>query len=549
MSNESSTSPETSTTEVAASPESASQAPVHSPGVQAAPAIPEAAVQWSELGLDPKILALIEAANFKAPTPVQAKAIPLAIEGKDLIVSAQTGTGKTAAFVLPLVEKLKGREGTYGLILAPSREVAIQIQVVLNSFAAPMGVRSAVLIGGIDMRVDTQALNTYPQVIVATPGRLCDHLDRGNIWLDYLEFVILDEADRMLDMGFSEQLNRIMTDTPASRQTMFFSATFAPPVEKLARRILRDPVRVQIGKPTSPAKTVHQHFIFTKEEAKIGVVLRLLRQEPGSVFIFTSSKEGATRLWRSLRSRGFDDATHLHSDLRQRDREQALEDFKQGRYRVIIATDVIGRGIHVDGVAHVVNYDMPREADDYIHRIGRTGRADAKGKATSLITSRDRLVISKIEKLIGKQIRPPAEALSALTSNAPSTSAPRGHSSPRPATPRNSAPRPAVPAQQPLDPNRPRIVIKPRSEQSPPPAEGGTIASAASNDVETAAGDSVDRGEKNASDGNGKRRRRRGGRGRGPRRDQEGSSTNVGEDSDSNSAVESSESSSSSSEP
>lgn len=467
----------------------------------------EPAVQWSELGLDPKILGLIEAANFKSPTPVQAKSIPLAIEGKDLIVSAQTGTGKTAAFVLPLVEKLKGREGTYGLILAPSREVALQIQVVLNSFAAPMGVRSAVLIGGIDMRLDIQALNTYPQVIVATPGRLCDHLDRGNIWLDYLEFVILDEADRMLDMGFSEQLNRIMSDTPSSRQTMFFSATFAPPVEKLARRILKDPVRVQIGKPTSPAKTVQQHFIFTKEDAKLNIVLRILRQEPGSVFIFTSSKEGATRLWRSLRGRGFNDATHLHSDLRQRDREQALEDFKQGRYRVIIATDVIGRGIHVDGVAHVINYDLPREADDYIHRIGRTGRADAKGKATSLITSRDRMVIGKIEKLIGKTIRPPVPVPGLTDANHD-----RGEH-------RAPAPSRATPPAQPLDPNRPRIVIKPRSEPLPPGVEGAKFAAAAAPQP-SEQGEAPEATEQNANDGGSpRRRRRRGGRGRGPRRE------------------------------
>lgn len=369
---------------------------------------------WDTLGLNPELLQRVEEAGFLSPTPVQVQAIPLALQGQDLMVSAQTGTGKTAAFVLPMIQKLKGREGTYGLILAPSREIALQVQTVMESLGLPLGVRSIALIGGIDMRLDEQALNTYPHVIVATPGRLCDHLERGNIWLDYLEFVVLDEADRMLDMGFSDQLNRILRDTPSSRQTLLFSATLPPPVERLAQKILSQPKRIQIGKAVSPAKTVDQRFIFTDEGAKLRVLLRLIHDEPGSIFIFTRSKDGATQLWRSLRSRGFYDATHLHSDLRQRDREQSLEDFKAGKYRVMIATDVIGRGIHVDGVAHVVNYDLPRDAADYVHRIGRTGRADSQGKATSLITPRDRLALQNLEKLLGRPIRP--ESASASTS-------------------------------------------------------------------------------------------------------------------------------------
>ena len=360
---------------------------------------------WIDFNLDPALLKLIEQAGFETPTSVQLRAIPPALEGRDLIVSAQTGTGKTAAFVIPIIERLKGREGTYCLVLAPSREIALQTKDVLDTFASPLGIRSAVLIGGVDMRLDQQAIATYPQILVATPGRLCDHLDRGNIWLEYLEIVVLDEADRMLDMGFAEQLNRILRDTPAKRQTLLFSATVPEPVEKLARRIMQRPERIQIGKAVSPAESVDQRFVFTEEAAKLRILQLLLEEEKGSVFIFTKSKIGATRLWRSLRARGFYDATHLHSDLRQRDREQSLEDFKAGKYRVMIATDVIGRGIHVDGVAHVINYDLPRDATDYVHRIGRTGRVDATGKATSLVTYRDKLIIRKIERLLGHSIQ------------------------------------------------------------------------------------------------------------------------------------------------
>lgn len=360
---------------------------------------------WNTLGLGPEILDLVEKAGFTVPTPVQAESIPAVLAGRDLIVSAQTGTGKTAAFVLPLVEKLKGRAGTYGLILAPSREIALQTQAALEIFGTPLGVRSVALIGGIDLKIDEQALKTYPNVLVATPGRLCDHADRGNVWLEYLEMVILDEADRMLDMGFSAQLNRILEDVPKTRQTLLFSATFPPAVEKLANTILNDPQRIQIGRAVSTAGTVDQRFLFMPESLKLKQLKRLLEREEGTVFIFTRSKDGAARLWRSLRGLGFDNVTQLHSDLRQSDREKALEDFKSGVYRIMIATDVIGRGIHVEGVAHVVNYDLPRDAEDYVHRIGRTGRAQAKGRATSFVTPQDNYTLGKIEKLLGRRIR------------------------------------------------------------------------------------------------------------------------------------------------
>jgi ATP-dependent RNA helicase RhlE len=361
-------------------------------------------VQWESLGLSQTTLDLIKKAGFTKPSPIQAQSIPIALEGGDLIASAQTGSGKTASFVLPMVERFVGREGTFGLILAPTREIAQQTLATLELFAAPRGLRSAVLIGGIDMKLDMAAINSYPQILVATPGRLCDHLERGNIWLDYIQMVVLDEADRMLDMGFSDQLNRIMRDVPQKRQTLIYSATIPPNVQKLASKILHAPKRVTIGEGMSAAKEIEQRLLWMSEESKVRNLERLMKEETGSMFVFTRSKDSASRIWRSLHSRGVYDVTYIHSDRRQMDRERALAEFKEGKYRVMIATDVAARGIHVDDVAHVVNYDLPLEPEDYIHRIGRTGRKGASGIATSFATPRDRALLRDIERLLGHSI-------------------------------------------------------------------------------------------------------------------------------------------------
>ena len=363
-----------------------------------------AELTWETLGLSDVTLESIRKAGYGKPTPIQAASIPISLQGRDLIASAQTGTGKTASFVLPLVERVAGREGTLALILSPTREIAQQTAAVLELFGAPRGVRSVVLIGGTNMKMDEKALREYPQVIVATPGRLCDHLERGNLWLDFVQVLVLDEADRMLDMGFSDQLARITRDLPSTRQTMVFSATISPSVKKLAQKILNNPEQVSIGQPMAAAKNVDQKLIWMYEESKNGQLDRLLKEETGTVIVFTRSKDGASRVSRSLHSRGNYDSTMIHSDRRQSDRELALADFKEGKYRVLIATDVAGRGIHVDDVAHVVNYDLPRSPEDYIHRIGRTGRIGAIGKATSFATPRDKEVVRAIERLIGHPI-------------------------------------------------------------------------------------------------------------------------------------------------
>ena len=367
---------------------------------------------WEDLYLAPELEDLIKKAGFTKPTNVQAKTIPLALEGLDLLVSSQTGSGKTAAFVLPMVELLRGREGLKGLILAPSREIALQSHAVMKEFGEPLGIKSICLIGGIDLRSDERALATYPQVIIATPGRLCDHIERGNLWLEYLEFLVLDEADRMLDLGFSAQLSRIMLELPPSRQTLLFSATIPPSVDKLADRMLYRPEKVQIGRPANQPAKVEQKFVHVDPKEKFRALLRVLKQEKGTVFVFIGSKLNVTKTFRSLRSAGFYEATQLHSDLRQKDREQALQDFKDGAFRVILATDVIGRGIHVDGVNLVVNYDLPREASDYVHRIGRTGRAGESGKAISFITPKDGRSFQEILKLTGQKAPESMEDLS-----------------------------------------------------------------------------------------------------------------------------------------
>ncbi len=355
---------------------------------------------WSDLQISESTQTLLLQAGYTFPTTIQAMSIPHALAGKDVIASAQTGTGKTASFVVPLVERFAGKEGTFGLILCPTREIAQQTQATLELLAAPRGIRSAVLIGGVQMRHDEQALKTYPQILVATPGRLCDHLDRGNIWLDFIEIVILDEADRMLDMGFSQQLNRILTEVPTKRQTLLYSATFSPSIEKLARQNMQDPARIAIEASKASTPKIEQRFIWTTEEKKIQQLRYLLNEEPGTVIIFTRSKDRATHLWRSLHSRGHMDATFIHSDRSQEDRSQALQDFKDQKFRILIATDVAARGIHVDGVALVINFDLPAEPEDYIHRIGRTGRQGASGIATSLLTPRDTSMVKELEKLL-----------------------------------------------------------------------------------------------------------------------------------------------------
>ncbi|MFP5457826.1 MAG: DEAD/DEAH box helicase [Bacteriovoracia bacterium] len=416
---------------------------------------------WSELGLDPRLLTLLEKAGYKIPSPVQAQSIPAALKGQDVLVSSQTGSGKTASFVLPALQRFIGRDGTYILALAPTREIAQQTGAVFEQFGNELGFRTAVCIGGASIPAEKEALQKSPHVIVATPGRLCDHLERGNVWLEFIQCFILDEADRMLDMGFTEQLNKITEQLPKERQTMLFSATFAPEVEKLARKILHNPLEVTIAKAEGTAPKIDQIRIDVPEHAKLGALMRIMRNEPGTMFVFANSKDKVSQIWRALHSKRIYDVTYIHSDCTQEHREEAIRDFKSGKYRVLIATDVAGRGIDVEDVAHVVNFDIPKEAEDYVHRIGRTGRKGKSGKSTSFVGERDGRQIDAVEKLLGAPI--PQER---PRDDRPREERPRRDDRPREERPRRED-RPRREERAPRDANAPREDRAPRGERPP----------------------------------------------------------------------------------
>lgn len=356
---------------------------------------------WTDLSLSPEMLTAIQQAGYTAPTPVQEQTIPFVMDGLDVLVSSQTGSGKTASFVIPVVERFKGKNGTYILALSPTREIAQQTGAVFEAFGKPFGLRTVVCIGGASIPVEKEALASSPHIIVATPGRLCDHLERGNVWLDFIQCLIFDEADRMLEMGFAKQIDTITEQIPKERQTLMFSATFAPRVEKLARSVMKSPKEVTIAKSETSTPKIEQSLLWLYEEKKMGALMRLAQDEPGTIIIFAKSKERVYQVWRSLHGKK-DDVTYIHSDLNQEQREAAIAEFKSGRYRILVATDVMGRGIDVDDVAHVVNFDVPREAEDYIHRIGRTGRRGKSGHATTFaIPVKDEQGIRAIERLRG----------------------------------------------------------------------------------------------------------------------------------------------------
>jgi len=361
-------------------------------------------VNWSDLGLSEEMMTLIEKAGFKNPSAVQAKTIPLAMKGLDVLVSSQTGSGKTASFVIPSVERFKGKNGTYILALSPTREIAQQTGEVFSNFAKPFGMKVVVCIGGANLNEEKEALASSPHIIVATPGRLCDHLERGNVWLDFIQCLIFDEADRMLEMGFSKNIDLITEQISKDRQTLMLSATFAPAVEKLARKAMNNPEQVVIEKTNKTIPKIDQELFWLPEERKLTQLVRILEREKGSAFVFVNAKEKTFQLSRLLINRGIKDVTYIHSDLQQEHRELAVSEFKSGKYRIIIATDVMGRGIDVDDVAHVINYDVPKEAADYIHRIGRTGRRGLTGRASTFaIPGKDDKAIEAIAKLRGVQ--------------------------------------------------------------------------------------------------------------------------------------------------
>lgn len=418
---------------------------------------------WTDLNLSPEMLKIIEDMGYAHPSDVQAQTIPLALAGKDVLVSSQTGSGKTASFVIPIVEKFKNKNGTYILALSPTREIAQQTGEIFKKFGEPFGLKVAVCIGGANMNTEKAALAESPHIIVGTPGRLCDHLEKGNMWLDFIECLVFDEADRMLEMGFSSQIDTITEQIPKSRQTLMLSATFAPQVEKLARKAMNNPEQVVIAKTKESTPKIEQMLYWLPEERKLSKLVSLLKEEKGTVFIFVNSKEKTFQLTRLLNQRGIEDVTYIHSDLQQEHRELAVADFKSGKFRIIVATDVMGRGIDVDDVAHVVNYDVPKEAADYIHRIGRTGRRGLTGFASTFaIPGKDDKAIEAIAKLRGKAA-PAKPVPGAKPQQRRPRSQPKVH---RPASPKKVSPqvtRPPVAAAVAAEVKKPGVLEKIKS--------------------------------------------------------------------------------------
>jgi ATP-dependent RNA helicase RhlE len=347
---------------------------------------------------------------YTTPTPIQAQAIGPIREGRDLIGCAQTGTGKTAAFAIPTIERLARESSTRGatrpprvLVLAPTRELALQIAETFRALGDAQGIGVAVLIGGESMGPQILALQRRPDVVVATPGRLLDHLDRRTLALGTLRIVILDEADRMLDMGFAPQVERILKTTPLDRQTLCFSATMPAEVAALVRQHLVRPVRVDAGVIARPVARVRQMLFRAQAQEKTPLLLQLLGEEPGRTLVFTRTKHRADRVARAIGAAGHR-VTRLHADRSMSQRREALDGFRSGRYRVLVATDIAARGIDVPEITHVVNFDLPHTAEDYIHRIGRTARADASGRATSFAAPEELAQLRTIEQHLGHAV-------------------------------------------------------------------------------------------------------------------------------------------------
>lgn len=326
--------------------------------------------------------------------------------GRDVVATAQTGTGKTLAFVLPIIdrlERLKGQQpspsGVRAVILSPTRELTMQIEAVFHKLSTGTGIRAAIAVGGLNERSQLKAIRGGAQVLIATPGRLFDFLNRKLVDLSGVRILVLDEADRMLDMGFLPTVKRLIAAVPTDRQTLFFSATIESSVKHLVESNVRNAVRVAIGSTTKPIEQVELHLYEVEQDRKLGLLAALLREEEGSFLVFARTKRGAERLSKQLSAEGFKTAA-IHGDRSQNQRTQALEGFQSGYYRVLVATDVASRGIHVDGIAHVVNYDLPNAAEDFIHRVGRTGRAGASGTASTFATRFERADIAAIERTL-----------------------------------------------------------------------------------------------------------------------------------------------------
>lgn len=363
-------------------------------------------MSFDHFDLDPRCLDLLEDQNIVTPTPVQEQAIPLVMQGRDAVAIAQTGTGKTLAFVLPGLTLLAQGplKNNSMLVLVPTRELCVQVHEVVREVGSALRIRSTSIYGGVSLERQAHDLRRGCQVLVATPGRLLDHMSRRNVRFDHLRILVMDEADRMLDMGFLPDILRILEKLPKDRQTLMFSATFPDAISRLSERMLRDPERVSAGAIEKPVDTVRLLLYAVRQEHKSRLLLELLEKEaPGPTLIFLRTKVRTETLAHVLKKKGFNIA-QLHGDRSQSQRQQALDGFRKGKYDILVATDVAARGLDIKGITHVFNYDIPLNPDDYIHRIGRTARAEAEGDAITFVTPAEFQALGAIEKALGHNI-------------------------------------------------------------------------------------------------------------------------------------------------
>ncbi len=373
-------------------------------------------MNFKDLGIVDPILKALETEGYRQPTPIQEQAIPLLLRGKDLLGCAQTGTGKTAAFAIPILQKLwEARNGRRGprpiraLVVTPTRELALQIGESFQTYGRHTGLRTAVIFGGVKQHAQTQALRRGVDVLVATPGRLLDLMNQGYVSLKDVEYSVLDEADHMLDMGFIHDIRRIVRELPARRQSLFFSATLPPAILELAHSILGEPERITIRPEQTTAEKVEQAVFFVGKRDKAKLLVHLLREQPqDSTLVFSRTKHGADRIVRLLRKKGIP-ADAIHGNKTQNARQRSLNRFRSGRTRVLVATDIAARGIDVEALGRVINYDLPNIPETYVHRIGRTGRAEASGVALSFCDASERPYLRDIQKLIAQRIPVVAE--------------------------------------------------------------------------------------------------------------------------------------------
>ena len=355
---------------------------------------------FDELNLPQALRNALIAMNFTTPTPIQAQGIPLALDGRDLLATAMTGSGKTAAFSIPMISKLLASPRGTALIMLPTRELANQVEKVVKELLGQYStIKTALLIGGDSMPLQQAQLRARPRIIVGTPGRIIDHLGRGSLMLHDATYIVLDEADRMLDMGFEDQILQILKYLPQQRQTLLFSATLPPQILKLSERYLKNPARVEVGETNKAADRIDQKIHHVTGEEKYPLLVKELKERTGTVIIFVKAKHGTEKLAAKLQKSGFT-ADAIHGDLEQRQRERVLLAFREKKHRILVATDIASRGLDIPHIEHVINFDLPQAPEDYIHRIGRTARAGAEGSALSFITPEDGLKWRAIQKLM-----------------------------------------------------------------------------------------------------------------------------------------------------